>query len=63
MIVTQLHKGCGGEHSLWAHYQRAIPEAVQIAHYEQQIGCLLNWQKPTAWHVDACNTNVRVSVH
>lgn len=37
MILAQLDQWCGGEHTLWRHYQAAVLQCVQIGHDQQQI--------------------------
>lgn len=53
MVIAELHQGSGGEHPLFGHYQRAMGEAIQVGHHQQQVRRLLDGQEAASRHVHA----------
>ena len=55
--VAELAERHGREGALGVHHQRAVLQAVHVAHDDQQVRRRLDGQEASRWYVHACNNS------
>ena len=60
--VAELAERHGREGALGVHHQRAVLQAVHVAHDDQQVRRRLDGQEASTWNVHAFNRNVQWSL-